>query len=158
MFLGSSINPPKFQCLLFLERTIKVLNKTIYLEVTVPQRAAFVIVINLSSELLLRDFRLVFSRCFLACFPPVPLLLLFYYSCFLLAGLSPLIYLLSCEKAIAQWRARSHPGSVNCFQSVISLKTRHMGTDWLQCLKQFLFHVIIFTAWKRAKKISKPKG
>ena len=70
--------------------------------VTVPQKAAFVTVINLNSELLLRDFRLVFSRCFLACFPPVPLLLPFYYSCFLLAGLSPLIYLLSCEKAIAQ--------------------------------------------------------
>lgn len=56
-FLGQFTNSSQLQHFILLERTIEVLNEIICLKVTVTPRAAFVIVINLSAEMPIRDCR-----------------------------------------------------------------------------------------------------
>lgn len=138
MLSGSSINPSQFQCFLFLERMVDVLNEIIYLKVAVTQKAAFAIIINLRSELPLRDFRLVFSRRFLARFPLLLLLPFCLAFCFL-AVPSPLIYLfLYLVRKHSFTDVRSRPGSdcqllSECNQSK---EETQMRTDRIQSLKK----------------------
>ena len=126
--MGSSPNPSQPQCFLFLERTVEILNEIIYLKVTVTEKAASVIVINLSSELPIGDFRLVSKRHFLAHFPPLLLLLLFCFACLFLSVPSSLIYLffyLGRKQLFADVQDPVQVLTVSFFQCVISLKMRH---------------------------------
>lgn len=97
IFLGSSLNSFQPQYLLFVERTIEVLNEIIYSKITVTPKAASVIVINLSSEVPIRDFRVSSADVSLLTF----FLCCYFCLCVLLASSSSspsrLSFLLSCE-------------------------------------------------------------
>ena len=97
---GHSINPSQFQCFLFPERMVEILNEIIYLEVTVTQKAGFVIVINLRSELPLREFSL--QQMFPCWLSSSAIAFAFLLYSFLPRSSVPshLSFLLSCKKAI----------------------------------------------------------
>lgn len=114
--------------LLISRRAVEVLNEIIYLKVTVAGKAASVVVINPSSELPTGDFRLVFKRYFLACFPPLLLFSLFCFACFLLSVPSPLIYLffyLRRKQLVTDVQDPVQVLMVSFSQCEISLKMRH---------------------------------
>ena len=79
---------------------VEILNEIIYLEVTVTQKAGFVIVINLRSELPLREFSL--QQMFPCWLSSSTIAFAFLLYSFLPRSSVPshLSFLLSCKKAI----------------------------------------------------------
>lgn len=124
-FLVSSLNSSKPKYFLFLERIIEVISEVTCLKVTVTLKAASVMVINLSSECPGEMFRLVFHRCFFACFPPLLLLLPFSFVCwFQFPPFSFMFSFIVWEQLFIHVQDPVQVLTVSCFHGVIDIKTR----------------------------------